>query len=153
MPEKTIYHRMKALNARMAANYKRGFGPTRIVLLLTTTGRKSGQPRCTFLTFDPTGQPTPKPLHTDLAWVWAALLPFALFFSAWLVFQGAAKGVGLEAGYLFGFTLSALFLGLAYGFIAYRTGSAKWTAVSHSLSGILALSGYLVPSLLARFFR
>ncbi len=52
MPERTIYHRMKALNARMAANYKRGFGPTRIVLLLTTIGRKSGQPRVTPLQFE-----------------------------------------------------------------------------------------------------
>jgi deazaflavin-dependent oxidoreductase (nitroreductase family) len=48
-----------------------------------------------------------------------------------------------------GFVLSTLFLGLAYGYIAYRTGSAKWTAISHSLSGIMALSGYLAPSVLA----
>jgi deazaflavin-dependent oxidoreductase (nitroreductase family) len=52
MPEKTTYHRMKALNARMAANYKRGFGPTRLVLLLTTTGRKSGLLRVTPLQFE-----------------------------------------------------------------------------------------------------
>lgn len=52
-----------------------------------------------------------------------------------------------------GFTLSTLLLGLAYGFIAYRIGSAKWTAVSHSLSGILALSGMLAPSFLALFSR
>lgn len=52
MPPKTIYHRMKALNARMAANYKHGFGPTRIVLLLTTIGRKSGLPRVTPLQFE-----------------------------------------------------------------------------------------------------
>jgi deazaflavin-dependent oxidoreductase (nitroreductase family) len=52
MSPKTIYHRMKALNARMAANYQRGFGPTRIVLLLTTTGRKSGLPRVTPLQFE-----------------------------------------------------------------------------------------------------
>lgn len=48
-----------------------------------------------------------------------------------------------------GFVVSTLFLGLAYGFVAYRTGSARWTAISHSLSGILALSGWLAPSLLA----
>jgi deazaflavin-dependent oxidoreductase (nitroreductase family) len=48
-----------------------------------------------------------------------------------------------------GFVLSTLFLGLAYGFIAFRTGSAKWTAISHSLSGIIALGGYLAPSLLS----
>jgi len=52
MPPKTIYHRMKALNARMVANYRRGFGPTRKVLLLTTTGRKSGQPHVTPLQFE-----------------------------------------------------------------------------------------------------
>jgi hypothetical protein len=27
--------------------------------------------------------------------------------------------------------------------------SARWTALSHSLSGILAMSGYLAPSVLA----
>ena len=52
MPDKTIYHFMKPLNARMAANYKRGFGPRRMVLLLTTTGRKSGLPRTTPLQFE-----------------------------------------------------------------------------------------------------
>ncbi len=52
MPERTVYHRMKSLNARMAANYKRGFGPMHIVLLLTTTGRKSGLPRVTPLQFE-----------------------------------------------------------------------------------------------------
>jgi membrane protease YdiL (CAAX protease family) len=46
------------------------------------------------------------------------------------------------------FILSTLFLGLAYGFIAYSTGSAFWTAISHSLNGILALSGMLAPTIL-----
>lgn len=52
MSPKTIYHRMKALNARMVANYRRGIGPTRVVLLLTTVGRKSGLPRVTPLQFE-----------------------------------------------------------------------------------------------------
>ena len=52
MPGKTIYHRMRSLNARMAANYQRGLGPTRMVLLLTTIGRKSGLPRLTPLQFE-----------------------------------------------------------------------------------------------------
>jgi deazaflavin-dependent oxidoreductase (nitroreductase family) len=52
MLTKTIYHRMKALNVRMTANYKRGIGPTRMVLLLTTTGRKSGLPRVTPLQYE-----------------------------------------------------------------------------------------------------
>ena len=52
MPSKTIYHRMKGLNARMMANYQRGFGLRRMVLLLTTTGRKSDLPRKTPLQFE-----------------------------------------------------------------------------------------------------
>jgi deazaflavin-dependent oxidoreductase (nitroreductase family) len=52
MSKKSIYHRLKFLNARMAANYSRGIGPTRMALLLTTIGRKSGQPRVTPLQFE-----------------------------------------------------------------------------------------------------
>ena len=52
MPSPTIYHRMKNLNARMMANYKRGFGPTRVVMLLTTIGHKSGLPRATPLQYE-----------------------------------------------------------------------------------------------------
>lgn len=52
MPTKTIYHRMKGLNTRMMANYKRGFGPTRVVMILTTIGRKSGLPRQTPLQYE-----------------------------------------------------------------------------------------------------
>ena len=52
MPVKTIYHRMKGLNARMMANYKHGYGPARVVMLLTTTGRKSGLPRATPLQYE-----------------------------------------------------------------------------------------------------
>lgn len=52
MATKTIYHRMKSMNARMMANYQRGIGPRRVVLLLTTMGRKSGQPRVTPLQYE-----------------------------------------------------------------------------------------------------
>ena len=52
MPSKTIYHRMRSLNTRMAANYRRGIGPRRVVLLLTTIGRKSGLLRVTPLQFE-----------------------------------------------------------------------------------------------------
>lgn len=48
-----------------------------------------------------------------------------------------------------GFVLSTLFLGLAYGLIAYRTGSAKWTAISHSVNGALALAAPLAQIILA----
>ena len=47
---------MKSLNARMMANYQRGIGPRRVVLLLTTIGRKSGQPRVTPLQFEEAGE-------------------------------------------------------------------------------------------------
>jgi deazaflavin-dependent oxidoreductase (nitroreductase family) len=51
-PSKTIFHYMRGLNAMMTNNYKRGIGPTRVVLLLTTTGRKSGLLRVTPLQYE-----------------------------------------------------------------------------------------------------
>lgn len=51
-PQKTIYHRMRGMNQRMARNYRKGFGPRRLVLLLTTTGRRSGLPRVTPLQYE-----------------------------------------------------------------------------------------------------
>ena len=40
------------MNQWMVRNYRRGFGPTGIVLLLTTIGRKSGLPRVTPLQYE-----------------------------------------------------------------------------------------------------
>ena len=77
--------------------------------------------------------------------VWLAIIFPALGFALWhlvplQVFSTENKTT---------FVLSTFFLGLAYGFIAYRTGSAKWTAISHSINGILALSGMIAPSILS----
>ena len=47
-----LYRLTRSLNPRMAANYRRGFGPRRAVLLLTTTGRRSGLPRVTPLQYE-----------------------------------------------------------------------------------------------------
>ena len=80
---------------------------------------------------------------------WMAVVYPAFGFALW---HFAPQTVFLSAN-VAGFALSTSFLGLAYGFIAYRTGSAKWTAVSHSLSGILALSGMLAPSVLTLLTR
>lgn len=77
--------------------------------------------------------------------VWLAILYPSVGFALWHL----APQVVFPAENVPTFVVSTLFLGLAYGFIAYRTGSARWTAISHSISGILALSGYLAPSLLA----
>jgi deazaflavin-dependent oxidoreductase (nitroreductase family) len=41
------HHFFRALNRRMVENYRRGISPVKIILLLTTTGRKSGLPRTT----------------------------------------------------------------------------------------------------------
>lgn len=76
--------------------------------------------------------------------VWLAVLYPSVGFALWHLAPQAV----FPAENVSGFVISTLFLGLAYGFIAYRSGSARWTAISHSISGILALSGYLAPSLL-----
>jgi deazaflavin-dependent oxidoreductase (nitroreductase family) len=47
-----LWRGMRRLNGRIARNYRRGIGPARVVLLLTTTGRKSGLPRVTPLQYE-----------------------------------------------------------------------------------------------------
>jgi len=78
---------------------------------------------------------------------WLAVLFPAVGFALWHL----APLQIFSNGNRFSFVLSTFFLGLVYGFIAYKTGSAKWTAISHSLNGILALSGYLAPSIITLF--
>jgi membrane protease YdiL (CAAX protease family) len=77
---------------------------------------------------------------------WLAIVYPAAGFAVWHI---APLLIYSQPGGMFPFVLSAFFLGLAYGAIAYRTGSARWTALSHSLNGILALSGMLAPSVLS----
>jgi membrane protease YdiL (CAAX protease family) len=81
--------------------------------------------------------------------IWLAILFPAIGFALWhlapqQVFSDKSK---------MAFVTSAFFLGLAYGWIAYKTGSAKWTAISHSLNGITALSGMVGPSILTLLRR
>lgn len=75
---------------------------------------------------------------------WLGILYPALGFALWHF----APQIIFPAENIIGFVVSTFFLALPYGFITYRTGSARWTAISHSLSGILALSGYLAPSMM-----
>lgn len=81
---------------------------------------------------------------------WMGILFPALGFAVWHL---SPQLIFPASGGTFLFIISTFFLGLAYGFIAYRTGSAKWTAISHSLNGILALSGMLAPSLITLFHK
>ena len=50
------------------------------------------------------------------------------------------------------FVASTFFLGLAYGWVAYKTGSAKWTAITHSLIGLLAFGEPLSSSIVRLVF-
>jgi membrane protease YdiL (CAAX protease family) len=70
---------------------------------------------------------------------WLGIIYPAIGFAAWHF----VPQMVYPAENVFAFVLSTLFLGLVYGFIAYRTGSAKWTAISHSLSGAIALAAPL----------
>lgn len=80
---------------------------------------------------------------------WLGILYPAVGFALWHLAPQSVFLAENKSAFIF----STFFLGLAYGFIAYSTGSAKWTAISHSLSGILALSGFLAPSVLALLGR
>lgn len=81
--------------------------------------------------------------------IWLAILYPAIGFALWHL----APMQIFSDGNKITFVLSTFFLGLAYGWIAYKTGSAKWTAISHSLNGILALSGSLASCVLTLFSR
>ena len=48
----SLWRRMGALNVRLISRLERGRGPGSLVLLLTTTGRKSGLPRMTPLQYE-----------------------------------------------------------------------------------------------------
>ena len=45
------------------------------------------------------------------------------------------------------FVISTFFLGISYGWIAYRTRSVMWPAIAHSIGGILSLGGFIAPSI------
>lgn len=76
---------------------------------------------------------------------WLAILVPAIGFALWHFVPQMLYPSDNRAG----FVLSTFFLGLAYGWIAYRTGSAKWTAISHSVNGALALAAPLAQILVS----
>jgi uncharacterized protein len=81
--------------------------------------------------------------------LWLAILFPAVAFALWHLFpQSVFPGENRLV-----FVLFTFILGLAYGWIAFTTGSARWTAISHSLNGILALSGMLAPTIIKLFGR
>lgn len=55
--------------------------------------------------------------------------------------------VAVAEGGLVPFLGSTLLLGLAYGWVAFRTGSARWTALAHGLIGLLAFGEPISTSL------
>lgn len=55
-------------------------------------------------------------------------------------------------GGMFAFAGLTFFLGLCYALVAYKTGSCKWTALSHSLNGILDFGGALAPAVFTLIF-
>lgn len=74
---------------------------------------------------------------------WAWVFPsfgFALAHLSPQLVVAAEGGVAL-------FLASTLLLGLAYGWVAFRTGSARWTAVTHALIGLLAFGEPISTSL------
>lgn len=52
MQANSFWNRMRPFNRRMIRNYLRGLGPQRLILLLTTTGRKTGLPHITPLQYE-----------------------------------------------------------------------------------------------------
>jgi uncharacterized protein len=67
-----------------------------------------------------------------------------LGFAAWHLSPQLIYPAEIPGG-MFAFAGLTFLLGLCYGLVAYKTGSCKWTAISHSLNGILDFGGALAP--------
>ena len=81
-------------------------------------------------------------------WLRGLILP-SIAFAVWRI---APQLIFPSERGIFPFVLSTFFLGLAYGWIAFRTRSARWTAISHSLSGIIAIGGPVTHIIYKLFF-
>jgi len=73
--------------------------------------------------------------------IWLGYLYPALGFAAWHLAPLSVRPSAMPGG-AGGFVAGAFFLGLCWGWVAWRTGSIRWTVVSHillDLSGLGAL--------------
>lgn len=74
-----------------------------------------------------------------VAWVYPAI-PFALWhFVPQAVYPADGGPLSL--------VVATLFLGLAYGYVTWRTHSVWWAGLSHSANGVVALGGAVAPSI------
>ncbi len=76
---------------------------------------------------------------------WGLVYP-ALGFAIWHLSPQLVYPAAMPGG-MFAFAGLTFFLGLCYGLVAYKNGSCKWTAISHSLNGILDIGGALAPAI------
>ena len=53
-----------------------------------------------------------------------------------------------ESG-IWSLVISTFFLGISYGWIAFRTRSVRWPVIAHSIGGVLSLGGFIAPSIQA----
>jgi membrane protease YdiL (CAAX protease family) len=74
--------------------------------------------------------------------MWGIVIP-SVFFSLWHF----SPQIAMPQNNRFVFILSTLPLGIVNGIIAFNTKSAKWSAIGHSIGGILAFGGSTALSL------
>ncbi|TDB36791.1 MAG: CPBP family intramembrane metalloprotease [Actinobacteria bacterium] len=74
----------------------------------------------------------------------AVLYP-AIWFGLWHI---APQLIFPSPGGIAGLVTAAAVLGLAYGWMTVRSGSARWAAVAHGLTGVIATGGAIAPALL-----
>jgi len=83
--------------------------------------------------------------------VLSGLIYPAIGFAVWHLSPQLIYPAEMPGG-MFAFAGLTFFLGLCYGLVAYKTGSCKWTAISHSLNGIFDFGGALAPAIFALIF-
>jgi membrane protease YdiL (CAAX protease family) len=81
---------------------------------------------------------------------WGLIFP-SIGFAVWHLSPQLVYPATMPGG-RFAFAGLTFFLGICYGLVAYKTGSCKWTAISHSLNGILDIGGALAPAIYMLLF-
>ena len=74
------------------------------------------------------------------SWLWAYLYP-SVWFGLWHLSPQVVYPSKMPGGAV-AFALMAIFLGLAWGWVAKTTGSIRWVAVAHVLVDFAGLAGY-----------
>jgi membrane protease YdiL (CAAX protease family) len=74
------------------------------------------------------------------SWLWSYWYP-SIFFGYWHLSPQVIYPSQMPGG-AFAFASVAIFMGLVFGWVAKKTGSIRWTTISHILTDFMGLAGF-----------